>query len=154
MTTNFHLCFIDSFSYMEKRSDAKRPASSPPVPALTSIITFRVSSLSFGNNANCISLSRILISSFKNSNSLIATFFMSSSASLSFNISLRSNNSCSITSFFLASSVTGLISDNSFDNSTSSACFKFEVLTSNFSISVSLSIILSILFFKLKFCSS
>ena len=154
MTSNFHLCFIDSFSYIEKRSDAKSPASSPPVPALTSIITFRVSSLSFGSNANCIFLSRILISSFKNSNSLRATFLISSSASLSFNISLRSNNSCNMTSFFFARSVTGLISDNSFDNSTSSDGFKLNELTSNCSISASLCIILSILFFKLKLCSS
>ena len=125
-------------SYIANKSAANKPASSPPVPALTSIITFLMSSLSLGNKANWIFLSRLVISSLSALISLTAILLISLSESLSSNISLRSDNSLSNRYFFLANSVMCFISDNSFESSANSKGFNSEELTSNFSIVSSL----------------
>ena len=91
--SNFQLLFIENFWYILKRFAAKIPASSPPVPALTSKMTFLWSSLSFGKIANSNflfnetnSFSNILLSSF-------AISWRSISDDLSFNIKSKSSNS-------------------------------------------------------------
>ena len=95
--------------------EANKLASSPPVPALISIIAFFLSASSFGikNNFNLFSI--FLCSILRSSNSISAIFFNSSSEFLSSKIFSRPILSFSKDAYFLTLSIISFKSEYSLD---------------------------------------
>src|SRR6056300_571038 len=120
INSNVHFFLWLTFSYILKRSEANKLASSPPVPALISMIAFFLSASSFGSKNNFNFFSFISNSVFNSDNSSSAMSFNSLSAKLSFKIFSKSFLSSSYDKYFLAFIIISLRSEYSFDFSANS----------------------------------
>ena len=117
ITSTFHLLLSANLRYILARSPANKAASSPPVPALISIITLLLSSESFGKSSSPMTDCTFSIFCVTRVISDFAISITSSSSDSEFRISSKSFFSFKIMRYSMIAFAISSIFENSIANS-------------------------------------